>query len=48
MAALLCGFECDALGLMAFGNSLGSTCIGLDELVPYCTVDQDPKKSAIS
>jgi len=43
MAALLYGFECDALGLMAFGNSSDSTCIGLDELAPYYTAVQGPK-----
>ena len=28
---------------MAFGNSLGSICIGSDELAPYCTAVQGPK-----
>jgi len=43
MAALLYGFECDALGLMAFGNSSDSICIDLDESAPYCTAVQGPK-----
>jgi hypothetical protein len=43
MVALLYGFVCDALGLMAFGNSSDSICIGLDALAPYCTVVQGPK-----
>jgi hypothetical protein len=47
MAALLYGFECDVLGLMAFGNSSGSTCIGLDELVPYYTAVLDPNGTSL-
>jgi len=43
MAALLYGFECDALGPMAFGNSSDSICIDLDESAPYCTAVQGPK-----